>query len=66
MTKPHKHCPVCGTSIPMEERFCSPKCESTYAERARKVVKTKRIFFAVLAIVIIIYLLYIFRGSLLH
>ncbi|MEL7671636.1 DUF2116 family Zn-ribbon domain-containing protein [Methanobacterium sp.] len=63
MTKPHKHCPVCGISIPPEERFCSPKCENTYAERARKVGKSRRIFYIALAVIIVVYLLYIFRGS---
>lgn len=60
MTKPHKHCPVCGISIPAEERFCSPKCEQTYTERARKVAKTRRIFYLILAVIIIAYILYIF------
>jgi len=61
MTKPHKHCPVCGTSIPMDERFCSPKCEATYSERVRKVLRTRRIVYAVLAIIVIVYLLYVFK-----
>jgi len=64
MTKPHKHCPVCGTSIPMDERFCSPKCESTYTERAKKVAKSRKIFFIILAVIVIAYILYVFRGSL--
>lgn len=63
MTKPHKHCPVCGTSIPMEEKFCSPKCETAYTERARKVLKTRRIFYIGFAVIIIIYLLYVLRGK---
>ncbi|MCZ3366694.1 MULTISPECIES: DUF2116 family Zn-ribbon domain-containing protein [Methanobacterium] len=64
MTKPHKHCPVCGISIPPEERFCSPKCEETYAERARKVAKTRRMFYIILAVIIVIYIAYVFRGQL--
>jgi len=64
MTKPHKHCPVCGISIPTEERFCSPNCEQAYAERARKVAKTRRMFYLILAVVIIVYMLYVFRGQL--
>lgn len=63
MTKPHKHCPMCGTSIPMEERFCSPKCETTYSERAKKVLKTRRMFYIGFAVIIVVYLLYVFRGS---
>ena len=61
MTQPHKHCPVCGTSIPMGERFCSPKCETTYAERARKVLRTRRIFYLIFAVIIIVYILYVLK-----
>ncbi|MGB9979998.1 DUF2116 family Zn-ribbon domain-containing protein [Methanobacterium sp.] len=60
MTKPHKHCPGCGISIPAEEKFCSPKCENKYLERARKVAKTRRIFYLILAVIVIAYILYIF------
>ena len=61
MTDPHKHCPMCGTPMPMDERFCSPKCEATYAERARKVIKTRRIIYIAFAALIIIYLIYMFK-----
>ena len=64
MTKPHKHCPVCGISIPPEERFCSPKCEETYSERARKVAKSRRMFYIILAVIILVYIVYVFRGQL--
>jgi predicted nucleic acid-binding Zn ribbon protein len=63
MVDQHKHCPMCGTPIPMNERFCSPKCEQIFAERQRKLARTRKIMFAGLAIVIIIYLLYILRGQ---
>ncbi|MGZ7210423.1 MAG: DUF2116 family Zn-ribbon domain-containing protein [Methanobacterium sp.] len=61
MTEPHKHCPTCGTAIPMNERFCSPKCEQVIAERQRKVVRTRRIMYVGFALLIIIYLVFIFR-----
>ncbi len=64
MTKPHKHCPACGISIPAEERFCSPKCENKYLERARKIAKTRRIFYLIFAVIIIVYILYVLRGKL--
>ncbi|MEN4007486.1 MAG: DUF2116 family Zn-ribbon domain-containing protein [Methanobacteriaceae archaeon] len=63
MTKPHKHCPVCGTSIPIEENFCSPKCKTAYTERAMKALKTKRIFYIGFVLIIIVYLLYVLRGK---
>lgn len=60
----HKHCPMCGTPIPMDERFCSPKCEQILAERQRKVAKTRKIIYIAFAALIIIYLLFALRGRL--
>ncbi len=59
----HKHCPVCGKPIPMDERFCSPKCEQMVSERQHKVMRTRKIMYIAFAALIIIYLLYVFRGS---
>lgn len=25
--EPHKHCPICGTPIPLNELVCSPDCQ---------------------------------------
>lgn len=61
MVDQHKHCPMCGTPIPMDEKFCSPKCENIYAERARKVAKTRRTFYIIIAVIIILYILYLFK-----
>ncbi len=62
MVDQHKHCPTCGTPIPMHERFCSPKCEQIIAERQRKIVRTRKIMYVAFAVLILIYLLYVFRG----
>lgn len=62
MTEPHKHCPTCGTPIPMDERFCSPKCEQIIAENQKKVMRTRKILYVAFAVLIIVYLLYVFRG----
>ncbi|MGZ7047264.1 MAG: DUF2116 family Zn-ribbon domain-containing protein [Methanobacterium sp.] len=64
MTEPHKHCPICGTSIPMDERFCSTKCLQEYNARERKIQKTRRIWYIVMAIILIALFLYVFRGKL--
>ncbi|MBI5680137.1 MAG: DUF2116 family Zn-ribbon domain-containing protein [Methanobacterium sp.] len=64
MTKPHKHCPMCGTPIPMEEKFCSPNCEQIFTERQRKVAKTRKIMYIAFAALIIIYFLFAFKGKL--
>ena len=61
-TEPHKHCPTCGTPIPMSERFCSPKCEQVVAERQRKVSKTRTIIYILFAVLIIVYLFFVFRS----
>jgi predicted nucleic acid-binding Zn ribbon protein len=63
MVDQHKHCPTCGTPIPMNERFCSPKCEQVIAERQRKIMRTRKIMYIAFAALIIIYLLYVFRGA---
>ena len=64
MVDQHKHCPMCGKPIPMDEKFCSPKCEQIFAERQRKVMKTRRIMYIILAAILIIYLLYTLKGKL--
>jgi predicted nucleic acid-binding Zn ribbon protein len=65
MVDQHKHCPVCGTPIPMSERFCSPKCQQKLYERQRKVAKTRRIIYLAFAAIIIIYFLFVvLRGKL--
>jgi len=32
---PHKHCPECGTSIGVKEKYCSKACEATHGERVK-------------------------------
>ncbi len=64
MVDQHKHCPMCGTPIPMNERFCSPKCEQILAERQRKVAKTRKIIYLAFAALLIIYIIFVLRGKL--
>ena len=40
MIEPHKHCPACGTPMPMSEKYCSPRCQQIIAENQRKVKRT--------------------------
>ncbi|HML04636.1 MAG TPA: DUF2116 family Zn-ribbon domain-containing protein [Methanobacterium sp.] len=63
MVDQHKHCPMCGKPIPLDERFCSPKCEQTFTERQRKVAKTRKIIYIALAAFIIIYLVFTLKGK---
>ncbi len=63
VTEPHKHCPTCGTPIPMDERFCSPKCEQVVAERQRQVAKARTMIYVLLAILLIIAgIFFVFRS----
>jgi len=60
----HKHCPVCGTPIPLSETTCSDKCQTVLNERAQKMRKARLINFAFLAaIIVIVVLLVIVRGN---
>ena len=36
MVEPHKHCPVCGTPIPMKERVCSADCQKVLEQNQKK------------------------------
>lgn len=64
MTEQHKHCPTCGTPIPMSERFCSPRCEQVVAENQKKVAKTRKIIYALFVVFILAWLYFVLRGKL--
>jgi len=32
----HKHCMICGVSIPIDKEFCSEKCEEQYNKMVKK------------------------------
>lgn len=32
----HRHCPECGTTIGVKEKYCSKECERTHDERVRQ------------------------------
>jgi predicted nucleic acid-binding Zn ribbon protein len=56
MTKPHRHCAVCSTPIPLEERTCSDKCQKILVENQKKVKKTKTILYIVFGAFILVWL----------
>jgi predicted nucleic acid-binding Zn ribbon protein len=49
----HKHCPICGTPIPLKETVCSDKCRQVLIERQKKIRKTRIIYYGVLIVFII-------------
>ncbi|HMK53853.1 MAG TPA: DUF2116 family Zn-ribbon domain-containing protein [Methanobacteriaceae archaeon] len=63
MTDQHRHCGICGTPIPMSEKFCSPKCEQIFLENQRKVSKTRKIMYVVFGIFILAWLYFMLRGK---
>jgi predicted nucleic acid-binding Zn ribbon protein len=63
MIEPHKHCPACGTPMPMTERYCSPKCQQTIEENRKKVKRTKNFLYILFAVFILVWLYFMLRGK---
>ncbi|MCL2115355.1 MAG: DUF2116 family Zn-ribbon domain-containing protein [Methanobrevibacter sp.] len=55
MTDIHKHCPVCGTPIPLEESTCSQKCQDVISEQQSKIKRSRLTLFVVMIIFIIVF-----------
>ena len=49
---PHKHCPVCGVSIPPEEDFCSKKCEKAWEDAMRRKRRSATIMWALVGVLV--------------
>jgi predicted nucleic acid-binding Zn ribbon protein len=54
MIEPHRHCAVCGKTIPPDETFCSEKCKQYYE---KKVKGQKRYFYLLMAFPLILVIL---------
>ncbi|MDR3063170.1 MAG: DUF2116 family Zn-ribbon domain-containing protein [Methanobrevibacter sp.] len=54
MVDVHKHCPICGTPIPLEEFTCSNKCQMEYNNRMAKSKKSRLMSFAIMVLFIIV------------
>ncbi|MDO5850429.1 MAG: DUF2116 family Zn-ribbon domain-containing protein [Methanobacteriaceae archaeon] len=52
---PHKHCPVCGTPIPLDEKVCSPDCEKVLVLKQKQMKKSRITLFAVIVIFILVW-----------
>lgn len=55
MVEPHKHCPVCGSPIPLDQRVCSNDCEIVWDQRMKKAKKSKITLFVVIVIFILVW-----------
>ncbi|MDD2643169.1 MAG: DUF2116 family Zn-ribbon domain-containing protein [Methanobacteriaceae archaeon] len=48
--EPHKHCPVCGTPIPMNEKTCSPDCDKVIKMRQEQGRKSRVLIFVLILV----------------
>ena len=39
--EPHKHCPICGTPIPLNELVCSPDSQKFFDQRLNQQKKSR-------------------------
>lgn len=53
----HSHCQICGKAIPVDERFCSDKCEEEYDEYVKKRKRWMYLMWGALAVLMIVFIL---------
>ena len=53
--EPHKHCPICGTPIPLNELVCSPDSQKVWDARLNQTKRSRIILYVVIAIFLIIW-----------
>ncbi len=63
MIEQHKHCPMCGTPIPLNEKFCSPKCEETARLNQQKVQKTRKMLYILFAVFLLVWLFFMVKDK---
>ena len=51
---PHKHCPICGTPIPLDELVCSPDCQKVWDQKIAQHKRTRLVLFGVIVVFIIV------------
>lgn len=55
--EPHKHCPICGSPIPLSEKVCSPDCQKVWDHRIAQQKKSRISLWIIIAIFVILVLL---------
>jgi predicted nucleic acid-binding Zn ribbon protein len=54
----HTHCAVCDAAVPLDQKFCSERCESEFKEAAKKSRRRNNVFIViVIALTIAVVLL---------
>lgn len=56
---PHKHCPVCGTPIPLSENACSPDCEQVLNKRQAQIRRNQRLIFILLIVFVLVWFYFV-------
>ncbi|WP_295723105.1 DUF2116 family Zn-ribbon domain-containing protein [uncultured Methanobrevibacter sp.] len=57
----HKHCPVCGTPIPMSEKTCSPDCELVITQQQKQIKRNQKIMYLLVAVFIIVWVFFMLK-----
>ncbi|MDJ0275081.1 MAG: DUF2116 family Zn-ribbon domain-containing protein [Nitrososphaerota archaeon] len=55
----HKHCPICGRSMPVDADFCSDACRKVNEERLRRERRARTITLVIYAILMAVLLLFL-------
>ncbi len=55
----HKHCPVCGRSMPVDAEFCSDACRTMNEERLRRERRARTVTLVIYAIMMAVLLLFL-------
>ncbi len=58
---PHKHCPICGISIPEEKKFCSRRCMEAYEELKKLERRNRILAYIAIAWFLMFVILYIYK-----
>ena len=53
--EPHKHYPICGTPIPLNELVCSPDCQTVWDQRINQQKKTRYALTGVIILFLVIW-----------
>jgi predicted nucleic acid-binding Zn ribbon protein len=50
----HTHCLVCDAAVPVEQRFCSERCESEFKEASKKSRRRNNLYMVIVIAVTIV------------
>ncbi len=60
----HRHCPVCGNSMPIDAEFCSDECRDKYLQKVKRDRRMRLFFFLFYAILMaVLFFFFVWRPS---